>query len=354
MFKHLRISGFFCFTIGLLSTITLIHVLNFSPRTYVFLREEKLRCIAENKEIDSVVLGSSRILRGFDPRDIVTEFEEPMCAFNGALRGSGIQEQEYLRRQIVRMRSDIEWIFIHIDTGLNFQPENFFTSRNFVVYDEDLLRLSLKLAPHWDYFNTPISMTEKRTIGRYGFICTAYLLNRINFGKYSANIVSLRPSSPIIEALLYKGRMGYLPNGMNFSYQGFTPGNAPQSREYIERFLENLTYKKFEYTDKELIGLHTYAEYLAQYNKTNDITTRYAFFTSPTVKQSKIHIKYPESITESGIEFPIFHIADSHKYPELYQISNFNDISHLNSVGANIFSRLLWEAFTDYLKNENK
>ena len=292
----------------------------------------ELRAVAST--VDVLVIGSSRLLEGFDPRVFASEtarLGHPLRAYNLSLQRLLLWEQIRVIDDALAIPSlQPKLVLLEPAVGLGIAPENFTQARTVEFETPAAWRLAVSSI-----------LGSDRTFAHKGWnIATHSLvvaLHAVQYGLYT-NLVFPTPASA-----------GPDRSSADAALQGFLPqpdyavGQSPPAwlvdmrTEYVARFAK----------DSNTPGVLPAAMWASFLNLRARLHTRgiAAYFVQPpqlgftTLELRELTFGFRPTLTASGGGSELLSYLDPAAYPELFDPRWWVDYNHLTSTGATLFTR---------------
>ena len=291
-------------------------------------------------DFDTLFLGTSRIYRHVIPKlfdGLTTERDVPTKSFNAAADGMRPPEDSYVFDQILKYHpKHLRWVFLEL-WWLRLSIDDQKRQTNRLVYWHDTERLGLlfqealniKKARHWR--GTLMALAEP--MGIFLDHVSLFFENMTNMGRGASWMdwvayppwpeVDLSPLGPNLdgfheikrptpsesELAVYRKALA-----IRTDHPATAEAGSPASQEALRRLVRKI----------EALGATP------------------ILIIPPTTAGRNFHPP-----PEDGQSPIIFDFSDVHRFPALYDERNRLDTDHLNTAGAEIFTRLLAERFAE-------
>jgi hypothetical protein len=304
---------------------------------YAEIRSEKIALAHQWAGVVSVAaFGTSHVDCGFDPRSfdaiLAPGTTHPISLNLGVSGGSQIEQTAVARefeRQIdnAKAATGDHVFFMEANGGVNFIPKFMTHPRSINIYDSTALRLALSFSD-W-------RLGKLRALGRSLVAFADYGLNFMNVGMLSSEIFPAPMNSELIKTQTEEDRRGLTPPPPS-------PHDAKDTAD-IRALVASLRAPPTSSPAVITPGLCAEAKSLTRQGRNNDYQVVY--FVTPKLTDLRAFDVYPESIRCGDHVIPIINVALPAAHPELYDISLWHDINHLNERGAGLYSTLLAQAY---------
>lgn len=298
-------------------------------RKIKFLEEQNYHL--NNKDINTLFIGSSTIYRQLNPIIFDKNTTTPTHSFNLGADATQINEMEYIIKQLLKTEIPVKRIIMatqHDNIGI--LPMNLHTSRATYYQDLASLRFSLKYFSHSYYQikNHCISFLENQLSVRH---IPLLLKEQKNVDLLEENISNFR---------------GYFPFDYKF------PGATQHPKMCIKQDKISKSFKRksrFRYTKAIIKKVRKNS------TKRDSILYEKYIQMKELVEAKNIEISFlffPNSSLYYKFQLPnSIYLGDAYQFPEYYNPDNWYNNGHLNSIGADFFSKRLAKV---YNKTNNK
>ncbi len=299
-------------------------------------RSERLELLKFwSKDANVGVFGTSRINESVDPRLLdagLSKINNHLKSLNLSLYGGSQTEQRFLASAFLDMSAHTGTkaclVILELNAGLNFPPENRFHPRAINLYDRETL--------DFVYHFSGEGLNLFRRIGRMAFALLAGAAHYMNMGMISTIVF---PPPPL--TLKEVERRGLVVHPVSEPYE------IQRVHALFERRPEHPQVGDFPLQP----GHHHLVDWLNNRAVSNGITPpKFIYVLTPTLADMETTQETPEYMTTSAGEVPIINMARPARFPELYQQKNWRNAGHLSEAGSKVFSHLLAQQITAWLK----
>ncbi len=310
--------------------------------------QAKLEWIKAHPEgFDTLFIGTSRIYHHILPSrfdQLMAERGVPTHSFNAGIDAMRAPEDAYMLDQILRLhRGQLRWVFLESNAVRPLIDEDK-RNTNRLVYWHDWERLSILF--HEEFDDRKESKHLRGVIknlwdpaGEFLAHAGIFVQNTVNYGRGCAPLGNwLNPDFAPID---------WRPLGPK--EDGFAEIPLPKADEMTKNLAElrrDITLRRQRPTVPDdgsaasQAALRTMLKKIAEAHAT-------AVLIIPPTTASKVFRPVPGSATA-----PLFDFCNLEKYPELYEERVRLDTSHMNTAGAEIFTRLLADQFAGWVKGQ--
>ncbi len=344
-----RLSGAIALAaVGFIVTCCLLRPLIHDPiGLYAEIRSEKIALARQWAGVASIAaFGSSHVDCGFDPRSFDAALAIPAAhavSLNLGVAGGSQVEQTAVAREYqrevaaARAPSSDHILLMEANSGVNFTGKFMTHPRAINIYDANALRLALR-------FSDP-RLGTMRALGRSFVAIGDYLLNFMNVGMLSSQIFPAQLNAELLDTQSAADRRGLSP-----------PPPSPldvRDTQDIHDLVKTLPRTPSASPAVLTPGLCSEATTLVQDAPRGGPSYRVVYFVTPKLTDLRAYDTYPEAINCGRLVIPIVDVALPTANPELYDISLWHDINHLNERGAGVYSRLLARALEHSLGRDS-
>lgn len=290
-------------------------------------------------EVDVLVVGTSRLLHGFDPEVFAAEsarIGRPLNAYNLSLQRLLLWEQERILTDALSLPGlKPRLILVEPAVGLGLAPENLTHART----------LEYETPTAWSTAVRVIASTDRPWWHQTWNIATHTLvfgLHLANFGAGTA--IAFPPATPVPDKPDFSGRRGFLP----------LPKNGSQSADPSQVAIWcELHRRDYEPTPSEPASLPAAmrSHFLELRARLEANGVRVVFVQPPqlgftTAELRRLTRGFAASL---GSDAPVLSFLDPKQHPPLFAPDLWSDYNHLNAEGAAVFTRELVHALRPHL-----
>ncbi len=312
------------------------------------------RLKAHCNEYDTLFIGTSRIYHHIIPGQfdaLMAKEGVPTKSFNAAVDGMRAPENAYMLDQILRFRPQhLRWVFVELDSiRVPVDPAKRGTNR--VVYWHDWPRLVLLFREsfdiNWPHHPAGVVRAVWAPLAEFWEHLQLFGINMSNMGRGASWMEQMmHPERTEInwDNLGPKG-----PDGDGFAEIKDTKRNVRLKIDEPDREL----FEKRMAERRERPARSDYASDISQdaiwaiIHKIEATGATPVLIVPPTTAQKNF---YPRS--RDGKTPIVFDFSEMKRYSELYDEKYRLDTDHLNTPGAELFTRLLVERFAEVAKDK--
>lgn len=295
---------------------------------------------AHKDEFDAVYIGSSRMLRGIDPRIVDAELEargKPFRSFNFGLDGMMALESDFVMRELLELApARLRFVLFEANTwygGFDNPGTDPHSQRS--VYWHTLPQTAKALETLW-LSDKPV--WERFTLAGTHVEVMAWKL--VNYGQGTRMLARIRGTdadeigAEIPVEVIAQGR-GYQP------MEGLTDKAHTEGREVFlvapEKYLE--MYAKIPAANAAPAKLSTYNfdALRSQYQTTQSHGAKLVYVVMPTWEGTPDLL----ALRAAGHVPVLFFFNDPERYGSLFELDRRHDRGHLSRLGAEDLSRLI-------------
>jgi hypothetical protein len=301
------------------------------------------------RKFNTVFIGSSHVFRQFDGHlfDSLARDVPNLSSFNFGIQGLAASELFYLNDNLLEdykkdsfLKGNLPLKYLLIEISKITFPDhlNLNTTRMFYWYDWPYYTFTIKAI--FDSKNNTFPLK----IAMAGMHTAGLLDKQLNF-NYLTDFSAFK---------LREEYVNTINSSINNSYNGYEPRIKTMKKLMLDStallLRKNGSAEQFHKYENNPELLKKYNKvYLAKINETIQKFSKKGIHTIFVFAPRAEKQQYDEIIPLLNKIDPKnkIEIADSRKYPELYYVDNSADETHLNSKGAEIFTRLLAHKFLE-------
>jgi hypothetical protein len=313
-----------------------------TPPPYVHIVSEKLAYLVENPDrYDVLMVGSSRVYRQISPAAfdrVLAEAGYPMRSFNLGIGAAKVAEVSFLlkrleREQVTRPR----YILVDPD-GLYASIAEVNTNRQREIYWHEApeTRLALQSLAEDDAM-TRLSQGQRHV--------RAHLFNRFGYGRLRGYLAGLLRSDADHRRILGRRGDGFVP----YTVEGAERFERERRRFFLDnldRYRRGVARQQRQLTRPGRLRPHHRAMF-EHLNLVIEATGAEPIFILAPVTSSRGEARKAH---RRGILPVLLPFDDPGLYPQLYEVGNRFDMTHLNRQGAVLYSELLAREFAQHLR----
>lgn len=303
----------------------------------------ELRFFQEHRdEFDTVFLGSSRIHHQVSPAIFdraMREAGHPTRSFNFGINGMLPPESGYVLERLLRTKPRrLKWVFIELDELESRRIRKAGASRR-SLYWHDWQRTSLVLRKVLDDYRPEDGLSLPTRIG--GIFTPgqensqARDLFFFHGALFAKNFANIGRKSDLTWWSSYFGKKAAPPKDLGHDDDGYVPQIRKMSKAEAGAYEAELerAVARADFSRVSPATEQAYRQWADEIRKTGATPI---FLVTPTTAQTKLRFR-----SESGIAGAVMPFNDAKDYPQLYRNEIRFDADHLNSTGAEEFTRLI-------------
>jgi hypothetical protein len=310
--------------------------------------DEKLDFFAKNKDQYNVLfVGSSRVYRHISPHifDASLKAEgHTIKSFNFGILAMKLPETDFWLKRVLAMKpANVKYVFVEVDIDSLYSPiENAQSSREIYWH-----------TPEQTAFSVGYTLGSNMDPAEKGATVFSHVLpffyNSINLGRVSNLLVNVSGTPIKVKRALGPQRDGFTPldleTNANFrqrqrALQANVKARDGAIAQLRQDVLNNQQTRTAHLSSSEI-------EFIQQTSRRIEaIGAKPIFIITPRVSNESDLLK----AAQDGHIKTLFAFNNPVKYPELYRLDQQFDEEHLNSSGAEKFTRLLAERFANTIE----
>lgn len=290
--------------------------------------------IVNNKEINTLFMGSSTIYRHLNPIIFDKNTTTSTHSFNLGADATQVNEIEYILKKFLKTNPPLKKIIIavqHDNTGI--VPFNLHTSR--ATYYQDIASLKFSL----EYFSNSTYQIKNN--------CISFLENQLSV-RHIPPLLKEQNNNDLLKENISNFR-GFFPFDYKFPGATQSPRLSSKKDKLAKGFQRQ---SKFKYTDSAKAKLK------ASSSKRDTILLKKYLQIKEIVEANNIEVNFlffPNSSLFYKIQLPnSIYLGDAYQFPAYYDFDNWYNNKHLNSLGAEAFSKRLAEVYNETNNTEIK